>query len=290
MVTEYNGHMYPTKKDDHEERQMEHVLRHLRVQEASYADGHISGAIAWCAFDYNTHKDFGSGDRICHHGVMDMFRIPKFAAYAYASQVSPEVEVVLEPVTYWARGERSIGGVLPLVVLTNCDSITIQFGEYPAITVSKKSEAFSHLPYPPFVIDWSVIPIEKLGEWGMKWEDGTIKGYVGNRLAKTVKMAKNPIPAHLSVIADDAVLTAGEKDATRLVVKLTDQYHRPLPFIKAVAKAIVTGPARLLGPSELVLTGGSTGFWVETNGTPGDVTVKVSCMAFEAAPVRIKVE
>ena len=39
--------------------------------------------IGWCAFDYNTHYEFGSGDRICYHGVMDMFRIPKFAAYAY---------------------------------------------------------------------------------------------------------------------------------------------------------------------------------------------------------------
>lgn len=78
LVTEYNGHMYPTKKTDCEERQNEHVFRHLRVQNASYADKHISGAIGWCAFDYNTHCDFGAGDRICHHGVMDIFRLSKF--------------------------------------------------------------------------------------------------------------------------------------------------------------------------------------------------------------------
>ena len=57
----------------------------------------------WCAFDYNTHKDFGSGDRICHHGVMDMFREPKFAAYAYASQADTDEGVVLKPVAEsWA--------------------------------------------------------------------------------------------------------------------------------------------------------------------------------------------
>ena len=86
LVTEYNGHMFPTKRFDAEERQHEHVIRHLRVLDASYADPNISGCIAWCLFDYNTHKDFGSGDRICYHGVSDMFRIPKFAAYAYKSQ------------------------------------------------------------------------------------------------------------------------------------------------------------------------------------------------------------
>jgi beta-galactosidase len=65
------------------------VKRHLEVLNAAYGDPQIAGAIGWCAFDYNTHKDFGSGDRICHHGVMDMFREPKFAAYAYASQCEP---------------------------------------------------------------------------------------------------------------------------------------------------------------------------------------------------------
>jgi len=81
MITEFGGHMYPTKNRDQEQRHGEHVTRHLEVLNAMYGDPQIAGAIGWCAFDYNTHKDFGSGDRICHHGVMDMFREPKFAAY-----------------------------------------------------------------------------------------------------------------------------------------------------------------------------------------------------------------
>jgi beta-galactosidase len=89
MITEFNGHMYPTKSDQ-EQRQAEHVTRHLDVLNAAYRrPGRFAGAIGWCIFDYNTHKDFGSGDRICHHGVMDIFREPKFAAYAYASQCDP---------------------------------------------------------------------------------------------------------------------------------------------------------------------------------------------------------
>ena len=68
-----NGHV-STKSIDNELRQNEHVLRHLQVLNAAYGDSKNAGAIGWCAFDYNTHKDFGSGDRICYHGVMDMFR------------------------------------------------------------------------------------------------------------------------------------------------------------------------------------------------------------------------
>jgi len=77
LITEFNGHMHPTKIYDQEQRQAEHVRRHLDVLNAAYGDADISGAIGWCMFDYNTHKDFGSGDRICYHGVMDMFREPK---------------------------------------------------------------------------------------------------------------------------------------------------------------------------------------------------------------------
>ncbi|WP_262412015.1 glycoside hydrolase family 2 TIM barrel-domain containing protein [Aeromonas hydrophila] len=89
LVTEFNGHMYPTKRTDQEQRQAEHVSRHLRVLDAMHGDPNVSGCIGWCMFDYNTHQEFGSGDRICYHGVMDMFREPKFAAYAYISQCDP---------------------------------------------------------------------------------------------------------------------------------------------------------------------------------------------------------
>ncbi|NLE25606.1 MAG: glycoside hydrolase family 2 protein [Clostridiaceae bacterium] len=282
LITEYNGHMYPTKKADNEERQVSHVLRHLKVQDASWADESISGAIGWCAFDYNTHSDFGAGDMICHHGVMDMFRIPKFAAYTYGSQIAPEIKTVLVPVTYWARGERSECTIFPLIVLSNCDWITLKFGDYNPIAVFEKSKEFRHLPYPPFIIDTSVIPIEQINQWGMKWEDGIITGYIGGKPVKEVRMARNPLPSKLMVAADDHTLTSGEKDATRVVVKLVDQYNRPLPFINAVVRLKISGNARIIGPEEIFLTGGSAGFWVESNGVAGEIKIDIACGGFKA--------
>ena len=52
-----------------------------------------------------------------------MFREPKFASYVYSSQDHAKNGIVLEPVTVWARGERNIQGVLPLIILTNCDYV-----------------------------------------------------------------------------------------------------------------------------------------------------------------------
>lgn len=277
MVTEYNGHMYPTKRFDQEERQMEHSLRHLRVQNASYLDDSISGAIGWVAFDYNTHKDFGSGDRICYHGVMDMFRIHKFAAYAYKSQVSPEVEPVLQPVTFWTRGDRSIGGILPLVIFTNCDYIEFQYGDNKSIgKIFPDRENYRGVPYPPVVIDNSVIDRENMGDWGAKWDDVTIRGYYKGQQVVEKSFTKEPVPTQLYAVADDTELVSTQKDATRIVVKILDQCGNPLPFIDDIIKVSIEGPARIQGPNELVVKGGAVGFWIETINEPGQVNIKVS--------------
>ncbi|MCX5775158.1 MAG: hypothetical protein NTV44_02200 [Firmicutes bacterium] len=82
LITEYNGHMYPTKSTDNESMRVEQAFRHLNVLESVFKYPEVSGGIGWCLADYNTHKDFGSGDHICYHGVTDMFRIPKYAAGA----------------------------------------------------------------------------------------------------------------------------------------------------------------------------------------------------------------
>lgn len=86
LITEYNGHMYPTKVFDCEDHRLEHAMRHTSVLNAVAGEAGICGSFGWCMADYNTHKNFGSGDRICYHGVLDMFRNHKMAAAVYESQ------------------------------------------------------------------------------------------------------------------------------------------------------------------------------------------------------------
>ena len=86
VVSEHSGHMFPTKSFDHWQKRQDHALRHARVLNDAMADQQHAGCFGWCMFDYPTHKDFGSGDRVCYHGVLDAFRNPKLAAAVYASQ------------------------------------------------------------------------------------------------------------------------------------------------------------------------------------------------------------
>ncbi|MBQ0041916.1 MAG: glycoside hydrolase family 2 protein [Lachnospiraceae bacterium] len=121
LVSEYNGHMYPCKAYDWEEHRREHAMRHANVLDSVAKTPGIAGSFGWCMFDYNTHKDFGSGDRICYHGVMDMFRNPKMAAYVYACQ--QEESPVLELSSSMDIGEHPGSNRGDIYIFTNAESV-----------------------------------------------------------------------------------------------------------------------------------------------------------------------
>ncbi len=276
MVTEFNGHMFPTKRTDPEVRQSEHVTRYLQVLDKAYSDAEISGSIGWCMADYNTHRDFGAGDRICHHGVLDIFREPKYAAYVYASQCEPSEDIVLKPVTFWARGEKDRCEVLPMIVLTNCDYVEFQFGDFPSKRIEPDRATYPHLPHPPVIVDSRFVDMAEMGAWGMRWQDGKFTGFVNGKAVVEVRLSGNPVASSLQLQSDDLELLAGEKDSTRFIVRALDQLGNVLPVFDDVLTIQVAGPARLLGPDAIAFKAGIGGFWVETTGEAGEIVVTVS--------------
>ena len=149
LITEHNGHMFPTKSFDPWAKRQEHALRHARVQNDAAADGNHLGCIGWCMFDYATHKDFGSGDRVCHHGVMDAFRNPKLAAYAYASQ--SDGRPVLAVGSSMDIGDYPGGQMGDVAVFTNADSVSLY--KNGAFVTKLKPGKWKGLPHGPLVMD-----------------------------------------------------------------------------------------------------------------------------------------
>ena len=163
MITEYGGHMFPTKSFDTEDHRVAHMQRHAKVMDAYYGQEGVAGGFGWCMADYNTHKDFGSGDRICYHGVLDMFRNPKQAAYLYASQAEGE-EAVLEITSSMDIGEHPACQSPGVFALTNADSVRVykngQFvGEY-----GKEASPYRNLPHGPIYIDDFIGELMEKGE------------------------------------------------------------------------------------------------------------------------------
>jgi beta-galactosidase len=151
LVTEFGGHMYPTKSYDDESHRVNQALRHFRVLNDLQKYPQISGGIGWVFADYQTHKDFGSGDRICHHGVLDQFRHSKYAASVYQSQ--RDDVVVLDVLSRLQLGDHPKGIIGETVIASNVDYIELYKNDEFVAKFWPKRDAFPHLAHPPFIID-----------------------------------------------------------------------------------------------------------------------------------------
>ena len=266
FISEYNGHMFPTKAFDSELHRQEHALRHCNVLDSVMANDDITGSFGWCMFDYNTHKDFGSGDRVCYHGVTDMFRNPKLAAYAYSSQ-NRDIEPVLEISSSMDIGEHPAGNRGEIYIFSNCDSVKMYKDDIFIKEYTRKDSSYKNMISPPMLID------DYIGDQ-IAMEEGFAK-----RQTKIVKDALNFSAVYgMENMPLKMKLTMGEAmtrykmtfdDAYRLFAKYVGNWGgkvtkfrfegiRDGKVVKTVIKSAMTKPCLSLDVSSYELVEGAT--------------------------------
>jgi beta-galactosidase len=260
LNTEFVGHTYPTKTIDNVERLTEHTLRHARIHDQLASDPQYAGGIGWCAFDYNTHSNFGSGDRICYHGVADIFREPKPAAGFYKSQCDPSEEVVLEPAFHWARGDESVG-FSKAVVCSNCDHLKVYINDKLVADADPDRNQFQHLRYAPFVVQFE--------PYRHGWGDLRLEGYILGKKVIEKRMSGRGVDAQFTVVPDDSTLIADGADATRVVMRVTDEFGAIRPFADPAIRLQLDGPAEIIGDNPFSLVGGTGAIWIRAKEEPG---------------------
>jgi beta-galactosidase len=246
----------------------------------------VAGAIGWCAFDYNTHREFGSGDRMCYHGVMDIFRLPKYAAYFYESQIPPEVRPVLRAATIWSMGDRSGGGNDPLVIFSNCDEVEVFIGDGQYGRFQPDREHFPNLPHPPYQISGLQLWLT----WGQRMVDLHLVGYVKGEKAAEQWISSFGVPHALELTPDDTELQADGADMTRLVFKIVDEYGNRMPYATQSVSFEIDGPAELIGENPFALVGGQAALYVKAKREAGVVTIRATTARLAAAEARIMIE
>jgi beta-galactosidase len=262
LNTEFIGHTYPTKTSDNTERLTEHTLRHARIHNQLASNPQYAGGLGWCAFDYNTHFDFGSGDRICYHGVADIFREPKPAAGFYKSQCDPDEEIVLEPAFRWARGDESIG-FSKGVVCSNCDHLKFYVDDKLIAELDPDRNEFSNLRYPPFVLE--ARPFRD------PWGDLRIEGYIKGRQVIVKRYSGRGIDQQFSVLPDETKLFADGADTTRVVLRVSDEFGAIRSLASDAIQLNVEGPAEIIGDNPFALVGGTGAVWLRAKEQAGKV-------------------
>ena len=265
LNTEFCGHTYPTKTIDQVERLTEHTIRHARVHDQLASNPQYAGGIGWCAFDYNTHGNFGSGDRICYHGVTDIFREPKPAAGFYKSQCDSAEEIVLEPAFHWARGDASVG-FSKAVVCSNCDHLKFYIDDKLIAEVDPDRKQFAHLRYAPFVLE--------MGELFHKWGDLRIEGYIQGKQVIVKRLSGRGVDTKFMLLPDDTDLIADGADSTRVVLRVTDEFGVVQPFANEAVKFELEGPAEIIGDNPFSLIGGTGAIWIRAQEKPGRVRLR----------------
>ena len=269
LNTEFVGHTFPTKTIDSKERLQEFVVRHARIHDTLASDAQYAGGIGWCAFDYNTHGNFGSGDRICYHGVMDVFRTPKSAAGFYKSMCEPSEEIVLEPAFHWARNDESIG-FTNAMICSNCDHLKLFVDAGDGFRLVGEGDAdrkqFPNLKFPPFDI--------MLGEQLRKWGDLRIDGFIGGKQVISKSYSGKGVDQQFMVLPDDLELVADGADTTRVVLRVADEFGRVRPFASDAIEFQLEGPAQIIGDSPFALVGGTGAIWIRAQDQPGTVRLR----------------
>ena len=263
LNTEFIGHMYPTKRNDNVERITEHTMRHARVHNQLASDKRYAGGLGWCAFDYNTHSNFCSGDRVCYHGVSDIFRIPKPAAGFYKSQCDPKEEIVLEPAFDWARGDRNETFTMAMIC-SNCDHVKIYMADRLIAELDPDRKEFPHLKHPPFVANIR-------NSFGGPWGDLRMDGYIAGKKVISKTLSGKGADQQFHLEADDRELLGDGIDATRVVMRVTDEYGGARPFATGAIVLSVTGPGEIIGDNPFSLFGGVGAVWIRTRQAPGTI-------------------
>ena len=283
LISEYNGHMYPAKAYDCENKRAEHAIRHANVLDAVAEQSDIAGSFGWCMADYNTHKDFGSGDRICYHGVLDMFRNPKQAAAVYASQ--QEKNPVLEVSSSMDIGEHPASNWESVYIFTNADSVRMYKNNRFIHEYKSSDSNWRHLAHGPILIndfigDW---------DWGGASTQFRFEAIKNKEIVKTV--IKEPMKqVSLRVWADHYALKEERGyDVAAVWIQAVDENGNVLNFYNEPVCFEIEGEGALIGPGVIALQGGMGGTYVKSEGIPGKILLKIHSGQAETVCVEFSV-
>ncbi len=256
------------------------------------------GDASWCLFDYNRAYDH----RIAACGMIDVFRLPKFAHYLYQSQRDPHVVgahgeygPMVFIATYWTPRESPA----KVVVFSNCDEVELEVNGRPFARQAPDAGATNrynpsrdwdptfatvghqdldmsggdpfdggnceHVAHPPFTFR------------GVPWEPGELKatGYLDGRAVAehTIRTPGAPAAIELSFDLSGRALEASGADAIFVRASVVDAAGTLVPTAENCISFDLEGPGEIIGPMSVIAEAGIATIVVRAGTKPGTVIV-----------------
>lgn len=251
-------------RGDGEKRLLQQALNYQEAFNDNLASPAV-GCANWLIFDYNR----GYAPDIEASGIMDIFRIPKFAYYFYKSQRPPDIATGLplgaSPLIYiadyWTEDSDPY-----IKVFSNCEKVTLFVNGRAVATRNPDDGRYSdNLRYPPFTFRID------------KFDPGEIKaiGFIdGKQVAShTIMTPSTPKKIRLTAACNGVRPEAGEKDVFFVYAAIIDENKRVVPTASDSVTFNIKGPGRLIGQNPIAAEAGVASILVETTGAKGRVEI-----------------
>ena len=245
----------------------------LNFQEAhnDNLNGKIAGDANWLMFDYKR----GYAPDIESSGIMDIFRLPKFAYYFYQSQRDAEQsKPMLFIANYWNEATEKT-----VKIYSNCDQVELFLnGKSLGKQAPDTGRVNNNLKHPPFTFNCNYQP-------------GTLtaKGYLDGKLVSTAERRTPQDAAQLVLNVDYSgkKLVAGKNDAVFVYASIVDKNGTVIPDASQVVKLQVIGSAQILGDSKTKAEAGIASFLLEAGARKGTLKLQATAPGLKTAVMNV---
>lgn len=187
----------------------------INVQEA-HNDNSNTPAFSdsyWVMYDYNR----GYHDDIEYSGLMDIFRLPKFAYYFFQSQRDPHPDPMIKIASYW-----NVNSPLNLTVYSNCDEVELSLNnQLVARQKPDENKISTNLKHPPFTFEMK------------EFLPGTLKatGYIAGKkvIEESVKTPGKPVALKFWLDESGRKPQTGCNDVLFLYIAAVDENGTVVP-------------------------------------------------------------
>lgn len=253
--------------------------KRLAQQALNYQESHNDnlngpavGDANWLMFDYKR----GYAPDIESSGIMDIFRLPKFAFYFYATQAEKA-----DPIVFIANNWND-PKLKDVKVYSNCDEVELSLNaKVIARQKPDRDRNSTNLKHAPFTF---VVPEFVAGKL-------EAKGFVaGKEVAKTER--KTPgAPAKIALMVDlsGKELQSGTNDVVFVYASVTDADGTVIPEDIRPITFTVEGDAELVGDNPRKAEAGISSILLMAGKTSGVVKVKASAEGLASGEMQITI-